>query len=57
MKETLKDFIVSQIVEMGFEDHEGNNYDSQEIFDRFDDFVKDLEKNDLADMIIDYTEL
>lgn len=57
MKDTLKDYIVSQLVEMAFETEDGNYYESQEIFDRFDEFVKKVEQKDLAEMIIDYTEL
>lgn len=53
---TFKDYMVDQIHQMGFEDHDGNYYEAQEIKDRFDEFVKQVEQQDLAEMIIDFTE-
>ena len=57
MKYTLKEFITEQLQEMGIENKDGRYLTSEEIIDQYDELVKSLDKEELAELIIDFTEL
>ena len=57
MKHTLKTFIAEQIQEMGMENKYGAYLSQEEIIDDFGNLVKDLEQKDLAELLLDFTEL
>lgn len=57
MKHTLKTFIAEQMEEMGIEDKYGKYYSSQRIIDEFDEIIKVLDKEELIELITEFTEL
>lgn len=57
MKHTLKTFIAEQVQQMGVEDHDGKYLSEQEIIDDFQEVLKSLEKDELLELIVDFTEL
>lgn len=57
MKYTLKEFITEQLQEMGIENEDGRYLTSEEIIDQYDELVKSLDKEELSELIIDFTEL
>lgn len=57
MKHTLKTYIAEQMQEMGIEDKYGKYYSAQEIIDEFDEIIKTLDKGELLELIVDFTEL
>ena len=57
MKYTLKEFITEQLQEMGIENKDGRYLTAEEIIDQYDELIKSLDKEELSELIIDFTEL
>lgn len=57
MKHTLKTFIAEQVQQMGLEDHQGQYLTQQDIIDSFDEVVQKLDREELIELITDFTEL
>lgn len=57
MKHTLKTFLAEQMHEMGIEDKYGAYYSEERIIDEFDEIIKVLDKEELVELIKDFTEL
>tara|TARA_R110000850_G_scaffold271835_1_gene406512 strand:- start:737 stop:922 length:186 start_codon:yes stop_codon:yes gene_type:complete len=55
MKHTLKTFIAEQVQQIGLEDSQGKYLSEQYIIDNFDEVLKMLDKEEIGEMIIDFT--
>lgn len=57
MKHTLKTFIAEQVQQMGIEDHNGKYLSEQDIIDDLHEVLIKLDKEELIELITDFTEL